>query len=81
MEAAGFPCWTCPPELQPLSDGEATITYGAAWVFVEPRFVTDILIVLASCQATFLSLYEKNVDRRRWLTNIDLQTSDPSAED
>jgi hypothetical protein len=53
----------------------------AAWVFVEPRLVTNILMILTSGRATFLSLYERKADRRRWLTNIDLQTTDPSAED
>jgi hypothetical protein len=53
----------------------------AAWVFVEPRSVTDMLLVLATGRQTHLSLYEKKVDRRRWLTDVTLQTSDPVAEE
>jgi hypothetical protein len=53
----------------------------AAWVFVQPRLVTDMLMILVSGRATFVSLYEKKADRRRSITDISLQTADPSAED
>jgi hypothetical protein len=52
----------------------------AAWVFVDPRLVTDMLMILISGRSTYLSLYEKKADRRRWITDVSLQTSDPAAE-
>jgi hypothetical protein len=53
----------------------------AAWVFVEPRLVTDMLLVLAAGRQTYLSLYVKKADRRRWVTDMTLQTGDPATED
>jgi hypothetical protein len=53
----------------------------SAWVFVEPRLVTDMLITLTSGRSTFLSLYEKRVDRERWVTSVSLQTADPAVEE
>jgi hypothetical protein len=52
-----------------------------AGVFVEPRLVTDMLLILASGRSTFLSLYEKKADRERWITSVSLQTADPAVED
>jgi hypothetical protein len=52
-----------------------------AWVFAEPRLVTDMLVILASGRSTFLSLYEKMVNRERWITSVSLQTADPALED
>jgi hypothetical protein len=56
------------------------ISQGTAWVFLDPRLVTDMLMILVSGRATYLSLHEKRADRRRWLTDVSLQTADPSAE-
>ncbi len=70
-----------------LPPGVATIerrrsdNFWAAGVFVEPRLVTDMLLVLAPGRQTYLSLYEKKADRRQWVTDVTLQTSDPAAEE
>jgi hypothetical protein len=50
-------------------------------VFIEPRLVTDMLMILTSGRKTFLLLYEKKANRERWLTGISLQTTDPAVED
>jgi len=43
--------------------------------------VSDMLLVLATGRQTYLSLYEKKADRRRWVTDVTVQTSDPAAEE
>jgi hypothetical protein len=53
----------------------------ATAVFVESGLVTDMLLVLATGRPTYLSLYEKKADRRRWLRDVTLQTNDPAAEE
>jgi len=52
-----------------------------ACIFVEPRLVTDMLVILAAGRSTFLSLYEKMADRERWITSVSLQTADPAVDD
>jgi len=43
--------------------------------------VTDMLLVLATGRPTYLLLYEKKADRRRWVTDVTLQANDPAVED
>jgi hypothetical protein len=52
----------------------------SAWVTVEPNLVTDMLIVLSLNRQSYLSIHEKRFERRRWIRDLSLQTTDPSTE-
>jgi hypothetical protein len=51
-----------------------------AWLFVKPRFVTDMLVLLGHRHSFFLSLEERKVERSRWVQALSLQTTDPAEE-
>jgi hypothetical protein len=51
-----------------------------ARVPVEPKLVTQMLILLGQGRPTYLSIHEKKVGRYRWIRNISLQTTDPATE-
>lgn len=51
-----------------------------AWLFVAPRFVNDLLVLLSQQRSLFLSLHERKIDRSRWVQDMTLQTSDPTEE-
>jgi hypothetical protein len=74
------PVLNLPPGVTTIDRRRSDNVWAAA-VFVEPRLVTDMLLILAGSRQTYLSLYEKKADRRRWVTNVTLQSSDPTAEE
>lgn len=51
-----------------------------AWLFVTPRFINDLLVLLGHQRNLFLTLHERKVDRSRWVQGMTLQTSDPTEE-
>lgn len=51
-----------------------------SWLFVAPRFINDLLILLGQQRNLFLSLHEHKVNRSRWVQGMTLQTSDPAEE-
>lgn len=51
-----------------------------AWLFVTPRFVNDLLVLLGHQRKLFLSLHERKVDRSRWVQGVTLQSNDPAEE-
>lgn len=73
------PVLNLPPGVATIERRRSDHVWAAA-LFVEPRSVTDMLLVLATGRQTYLSLYEKKADRRRWVTDVTLQTSDPAME-
>ena len=52
----------------------------AGWVFVQPRIVTNVLILLGQDQPAYLSINERRIGRHRWIWHISVQTSDPAAD-
>ncbi len=50
------------------------------WIFVAPRFVNDLLVLLTYQPQLFLGLHEFKVERSRWLRSVTLQTTDPAEE-
>jgi hypothetical protein len=51
-----------------------------AWLFVPPRFVNDVLVLLSHQRNLFLGLHERKIDRSRWVQGIAVQTNDPAEE-
>jgi hypothetical protein len=51
------------------------------WVGVNPRLVTDMLILLGRTQPLYIAIDETKADRRRWVQGLALQTTDPSKEE
>jgi len=51
-----------------------------AWLFVTPRFVNDLLVLLGHQQNLFVSLHERKIDRSGWVQSMTLQTTDPAEE-
>lgn len=51
-----------------------------AWLFVAPRFINDLLVLLGHQRHLFLALHERKIDRSRWVQGMTLQTSDPTEE-
>jgi hypothetical protein len=45
-----------------------------------PRFVTDLLLLLAHDRTLFLSITERKLERHRWIQSVTLQTTDPAEE-
>lgn len=52
----------------------------AGWAFVEPKVVTNTLILLGQSQPSYLSISERKIERHRWIWHISVQTDDPAAE-
>jgi hypothetical protein len=52
----------------------------SAWVAVEPKIVTNMLVMLGHALPRYLSIHEMKVERRRWIRSISLQTTDPATE-
>lgn len=52
-----------------------------AWMGIDPRLVTDMLIILGRSAPTYLAIYESMVDRQRWVESLSLRTSDPTSQE
>jgi hypothetical protein len=52
----------------------------AGWVFVQPRIITNVLILLGQNQRAYLSISERRIERHRWIWHVSVQTSDPAGE-
>ena len=52
----------------------------SGWANVEPRLLTDMLILLNSRRDLYLSLVERKIGRSRWVDGVGLQTTDPSED-
>jgi len=50
------------------------------WIFAQPRFVTDLLVLLGQGRPLYLALDERKIERRRWVRSVALQTRDPAEE-
>lgn len=49
-------------------------------VFVSPRFITDLLILLGHTRKLFMAIHERKIERQRWIQSVSLQTTDPAEE-
>lgn len=52
----------------------------SAALFAAPSFVTDWLVLIGSARELFLAIHECTVQRRRWMRDVALQTTDPMEE-
>jgi hypothetical protein len=52
----------------------------AGWVFVDPKVVTNMLIILGQKQQSYIAINERKIGRHRWIWHLSLQTTDPAAE-
>lgn len=52
--------------------------HGAIWA--QPRFITDLLVLLGQGRQLFLSIHERKIQRQRWIQRISVQTTDPAEE-
>jgi hypothetical protein len=56
---------------------------GTRWqgsIFAQPRYVTDVLILLGHQRQLYLAIHERKVARDRWIQSIAVQTTDPAEE-
>jgi hypothetical protein len=47
-----------------------------AWITLEPRIVTDMLLIAQLKRPLFLAIDEMKVEKERWIRGISLQTAD-----
>jgi len=52
----------------------------AAWLFVLPRFTTDVLTLLGQGRQLYISLHEQKHERSRWVRAWALETKVPEDE-
>lgn len=52
--------------------------HGAIWM--QPRYVSDVLILLGHGRRLYLAIHEKKIERQRWIQGISVQTTDPAEE-
>jgi hypothetical protein len=51
---------------------------GAIWA--QPRFISDLLVLLAGDRPLFMAITERKIERHRWIQRVSLQTNDPAEE-
>jgi len=51
---------------------------GTFWA--QPRFLSDLLLLLGHNRTLFLSITERKIERHRWMQSVTLQTTDPAEE-
>ena len=51
-----------------------------AGLFVAPRIVSDMLVLLGHERALYLAIHERKENRTRWIQGLTLQTVDPEEE-
>jgi hypothetical protein len=51
-----------------------------AWLFVSPRLVADVVMLLGQQKDLFLAVHEPKLERSRWVQGVSLQTNDPAEE-
>ena len=51
------------------------------WMPATPRFVSDVLVMLGQGRQIYLAIHERRAERKRWLQNLSIQTSDPAEEE
>ncbi|MCB0636465.1 MAG: hypothetical protein KDC54_07590 [Lewinella sp.] len=51
------------------------------WVPALPHFVSDVLVLLGQDRQVYITLYERKVERRRWLQYLTFQTNNPLDEE
>lgn len=49
-------------------------------IFVQPRYVTDLLVLLGQGQELFMAIDETKKERQHWIDDFSLQTTDPAEE-
>jgi hypothetical protein len=52
--------------------------HGTIWA--QPRYVSDLLVLLGHNHELYLSIHERKLERRRWIQSITVQTTDPAKE-
>jgi hypothetical protein len=78
-QGAHYPVYNLPQGLAVLELRRGDDVWTAK-VPVEPKLVTQMLILLGQGRPTYLSIHEKKVGRYRWIRHISLQTTDPAKE-
>lgn len=51
-----------------------------AAIGVQPRYATDLLVLLGHDQHLYMAIHERKIERHRWVQGITVQTSDPAEE-
>lgn len=52
--------------------------HGAIWV--QPRYVNDLLVLLKHERQLFVSISERKIERQRWIRGVSVQTSHPEED-
>ncbi len=50
-------------------------------IFVPPRFISDLLIVLGNGRTLFMAIEERKIQRQHWIQGVCVQTTDPAKEE
>lgn len=51
-----------------------------AAIWVRPRYVNDLLVLLGYQQQLYMSIHERKIERHRWIQSLTVQTGDPGEE-
>lgn len=74
-----FPIYNEPKGLGFLEKARGESTW-RAWVFAPTRFGRDMLALLNQGRDLYMGIYERKIDRARWIRNLTLQTTDPALD-
>jgi hypothetical protein len=74
-----MPVYDSPPGLTVLERRRGTRQW-RMWMPIAPDLVSDMLLLLQSQRQLYVSIYERKADRRHWVQDFSLQTTDPSLE-
>lgn len=70
-----------PPKGMGMLDKERGLPQWNGTIWVQPRYVNDLLVMLGWNRLLYLSIHEKKIDRQRWIQAVSVQTSDPAEEE
>jgi hypothetical protein len=74
-----YPVYASPPPVAYI-DKVRNENRWLTWLWVTPRMVTDILLLLNGSKQAYVSIHEIKEGRKRRIQNLTVQTTDPAEE-
>lgn len=73
------PVYNVPPGIGMIERRRGTRLWNC-WVHVPARAVSDMLRLVCSRRALYVSIHERKIDRHRWIVGFALQTNNPADD-
>ncbi len=74
-----YPVYAPPPPVAYLDKVRGENRW-LTWIWVDPRMVTDCLIILSGPRQAYISIHEIKENRKRRVNSLSLQTSNPEDD-